>query len=310
MSDIINVSGGPHDVPAIADDNLVAIARAAEARVDAINRIKRAALRVTNANDWTDQQGKPYLWVSGAEKIARLYGISWRLDEPVLTVEEDGHYSYTFKGYFRIGAIEIEVEGSRSSRDAFFSSRKDKDGNKITLPPSEVDKNNVRKAALTNCLGNGVTRLLGIRNLTWEDLEEAGIKREAVGSRVEYQRAEMSEKAQDQRSKLWAMLLEMGQGKPENAKKLLVKATSFTGRDGKEVPGKSDLSKLSEKQIPVTYGKVEKAYKEWKAKQGNAAPKEEPPEGAPSAEDRADIDRAIDDFAKGEENAGGQQTIG
>ena len=41
-------------------------------------------------------------------------------------------------------------------------------------------------AALTNLLGNGITRLLGIRNLTWEDLEKyAGIKKDEV-SKVEY----------------------------------------------------------------------------------------------------------------------------
>jgi hypothetical protein len=252
------------DVPAIADDNLVAIARAAEARVDAINRIKRAALKVTNAHDWTDQQGKPYLWVSGAEKIARLYGISWRLDEPVLTTEEDGHYSYTFKGYFRMGAVEIEVEGSRSSRDAFFSARKDKDGNRITLPPSEVDKNNVRKAALTNCLGNGVTRLLGIRNLTWEDLAGAGITRENVGSKVEYNRAEMSTEAKSQKSEIRQMLLEMAGNDKREAAALLEQFTRFTGRDGNEVPGKKHVDKISEKQMPVTHEKVKKAYDEWK----------------------------------------------
>jgi hypothetical protein len=41
-------------------------------------------------------------------------------------------------------------------------------------------------AAMTNLLGNGITRLLGIRNLTWEDLEKyAGIKKDQVG-KIEY----------------------------------------------------------------------------------------------------------------------------
>ena len=144
------------DVPPLADDHLVALAEAAERRVEAINRIKQAALKATNAHDWVDQQGRPYLQVSGAEKIARLFGISWRIDEPILEREEDGHFAFTYKGYFRMGVVEIEVIGSRSSRDPFFSKARGED-----IPPSAIDRQNVKKAALTNCIGNGITRLLG-----------------------------------------------------------------------------------------------------------------------------------------------------
>lgn len=164
----------------LADDQLLAIAEAAERRVEAVTKIKRLALRVTNARDWTDQGGHPYLQVSGAEKVARLFGISWRIDEPVREEDEDGHFSYTVKGYFTLGTAEIEVIGSRSSRDPFFARAKGKD-----IPPSEIDRNDVKKAAVTNCIGNGVTRLLGIRQLTWEDLAEAGLRQEDMG-RVDY----------------------------------------------------------------------------------------------------------------------------
>lgn len=252
-------------IPAIADDNLLAFAEAAERRVQAINRIKRAALSVTGKNDWTDQGGKPYLQVSGAEKVARLFGMSWRIDTPSCEVDEDGHYSFTFKGYFSMGAAEIEVEGSRSSRDPFFCKRRGE-----TIPPSEVDRNNVRKAALTNCIGSGVTRLLGIRNLTWEDLLEAGINQGNVSS-VEYQGQAMSSEAVDQREELRQMILEMSGNDAAKAREMLAQFTEFVGRDGNTVKGKTDLSKLSEKQIPVTRGKVKKAYDEWKKGAGNGA---------------------------------------
>jgi len=164
----------------LADDQLCAIAAAAERRIEAVTKIKRLALRVTNAGDWTDQGGRPYLQVSGAEKVARLFGISWRIDEPVREEHDDGHFSYTVKGYFSMGPAEIEVIGTRSSKDPFFRGAKD-----TPLPPSEIDRNDVKKAAVTNCLGNGITRLLGIRNLTWEDLAEAGLTRDKT-VRIEY----------------------------------------------------------------------------------------------------------------------------
>lgn len=160
----------------IGDDQLLAVAAAAERRVAAIIRIKVLALKVTNAHDWNDQGGKPYMGVSGAEKVARLFGISWRLDEPVREEHDDGHFDYSFKGYFSMGTAEIEVIGTRSSKDPFFSGSKDRQ-----IPPAEIDRNDVKKGAMTNCIGNGISRLLGIRNLSWEELEEAGIKKGNVG---------------------------------------------------------------------------------------------------------------------------------
>lgn len=160
----------------LGDDQLLAVAAAAERRVEAVNKIKMLALRVTNARDWTDQGGHPYLQVSGAEKVARLFGISWRLDEPTREEHDDGHFSYSFKGYFSMGSAEIEVVGTRSSKDPFFAGSKDN-----PKPPSEIDRNDVKKGAMTNCLGNGISRLLGIRNMTWEEVQAAGVDRAKVG---------------------------------------------------------------------------------------------------------------------------------
>ena len=180
----------------ISDNTLLALAENAEKRVDALNKIKRAALKATNPRDWTDQNGNPYLQVSGSEKVGRVFGISWRIDEPVLEREEGGHFSYTYKGIFALAGAEIDAIGTRSSKDGFFKkydySKKDEDGNSIKteLPPSEIDKGDVKKAAYTNCIGNGVTRILGLRNLTWEDLHEfANINREQVTGKVDYKKS-------------------------------------------------------------------------------------------------------------------------
>ena len=101
----------------IADDFLIQVAEQAERRIDAVIKIKKVALKVTNARDWTDQQGNPYLMSSGSEKVANLFNISWRIDEPTYEEDPDGHYTYTYKGYFSLGSRTAEAEGSRSSRD-------------------------------------------------------------------------------------------------------------------------------------------------------------------------------------------------
>jgi len=176
------------DVPAIGDSTLLALAEQAEKRVMALNKIKKAALLATNARDWTDQNGNPYLQVSGSEKVARVFGIAWKIDEPVFEQEESGHFSYTYKGYFTVAGATIEAIGTRSSKDPFFKRYAGKGDDRHELPPSEIDKGDLKKAAYTNLLGNGITRLLGLRNLTWEDIKEyAGITKDQVG-RVDYKK--------------------------------------------------------------------------------------------------------------------------
>ena len=176
------------NLPAIASNALIDIAEQAERRVEAIIKIKKVALKVTNKFDWTNQQDRPYLQVSGSEKIANLFNISWRIDEPRLEFEDDGHFTYTFKGEFSLGGRTIEVEGSRSSKDPFFKKYDWKDGTKMEKPISAIDKRDVKMAALTNLLGNGISRILGIRNLQWSDLEEfAGIKKDDVQG-IEYKK--------------------------------------------------------------------------------------------------------------------------
>lgn len=175
-------------LPAIVDENIVDIAAHAEERLAALDKIKKVALLLTNRHDWVDEGGKPYLQGSGAEKVARLFGVSWRIFEPN---EEDigqGHYIITYKGEFALGGAIITAIGTRSSKDGFFKKYKYAGDERIELPPSEIDKGDVKKSAYTNLIANGITRLLGIRNLTYEDLEKyAGIKRDQV-STVEYKK--------------------------------------------------------------------------------------------------------------------------
>ena len=172
----------------ITDDTLISLAEQAEKRIDAMNKIKRVAIKLTNKHDWTDQGGKPYLQVSGAEKIARMFGISWRISEPIKETMEGGHFSFTYKGYFSLAGATIEAIGTRSSKDGFFKKYGYENGQKQELPASEIDAGDVKKSAYTNCIGNGITRLLGIRNLTYEDLKEfSGITPDQLG-KVDYKK--------------------------------------------------------------------------------------------------------------------------
>ncbi len=249
------------NVPVLADDSIIGIANNAAKRIEAINKIKSIVFQVTNENDWVDQNGKPYLQASGCHKVANIFGISWRfIGEPKKVIEEDGNYRYDIQLEVYTGTRSIEVVGTRSTKDSFFTTRY-KDKEKVTLPPSEVDAGDILKASITNAQANGISAILGIRNLTWDEIK--GIDKSKTG-KVDYGKAEMSKEAKEQRDKIGSMLLEMAGNDKEEAKKLLLEFTSFTGKDGKEVKGKSSLHDLSEKAIPVTYGKVSDEYNKWK----------------------------------------------
>ena len=157
----------------IEHDALVELAEKSEKRIEAVKKIIRAALRITNHRDWVLIGNEPYLTASGAEKVARLFGISWydmKIEEEEREDEKGKFFMFTCKAKFRLGEIEIEAVGTCSTRNKFFYLAKGR-----VKELHEIDIPSVKKTAMTNCILNGVKRLLGLRNLTLEDLKSAGV---------------------------------------------------------------------------------------------------------------------------------------
>lgn len=176
--------------------DLSTVIQSAEKNTELTKRIKQLALSVTNRHDWVDQQGKPYLQSSGCEKIRPLFNISWEVDDYVRENEENGHFSYSIRGNFMMGGQKISVIGARSTKDPFFKQYeyiKDKNGkkvikldeygNKVEQPKANIDATDIKKAAYSNFIMQGITRILGIRNLTYEEVEKyTGITRNNITS--------------------------------------------------------------------------------------------------------------------------------
>ena len=166
----VNTNELDTEISMLSNDNLIAMAEQAEKRITAINRIMSASLKITNENDWVLIAGVPYLQESGATKVARLFGIGWSISNPTLETETDGHFTYTYKARFTMGNISIEATGSRSSKEDFFTGKENKKA------PQDIDKRDVKLSAYTNCINNGIKRILpGLRNLTAEDMAKAGL---------------------------------------------------------------------------------------------------------------------------------------
>jgi hypothetical protein len=282
----------------VADDKIVEIAQRVEKRMTALRTIIIACIKRTNPSDWVDQNGKPYLMASGAEKLRWPLGISWKFDEPVREDEEGGHYSYTIKGYFTLQDYTIEAIGTRSSRDGFFKKydySKGK-GERVELPPSEIDRNDVKKSAITNCIGNGITRLLGIRNMTWEELKDAGLDVEKT-ARVEYKREPEAAGVTDSRKEIRDKVMAMADNDEKKAGDLLASFTTFVPKGQSErdrVAGKRHVKDLTEKQIGPALNTVRAEHGKW-ANSQDAKKKAEEKAAAPPPEPEA-VEDAVSDF--------------
>jgi hypothetical protein len=145
------------------------------------DKVMSVAINATNFADWIDQSGKPYLQGSGAEKVARRFGIriyDVQIEREDLEDEKGKYYLYTTMGKAALGSKDvIEAIGTCSSRDKFFGTK-----GGVLKEIQDVDLPNIKKKSYTNFTVNAVTRLLGIRNLTWEELTKYGISKDGKTS--------------------------------------------------------------------------------------------------------------------------------
>jgi len=239
--------------------------REAEKRVQFQKKILPIALKVTNHKDWTNQNGNPWLGESGAEKIRNLFGISvTNLSCHKDTLEGQEGYKYTYTANFIFAGCTIPGVGTCTSKDKFFAF-----ANNQWKPPEEVDEGNIQKAAYANMMVNGITRILGLRNLTWQDLESANIPKDKIAS-VDYDKKgfaqeEISQDALKKRKLIGTALMALSDNDAQLAAKQLV---DLTKSDDGKFKGVSKLENLkSTKQINFIFAKVRELFEkkfDWK----------------------------------------------
>jgi len=246
------------------EEDLISIA---QRRAATVPRLIELSLQQTTNRDWVDQSGNPYLVHSGAEKVARLFGVKLSNIKTERFMSEDTkgkYYIYKTTGTAALpGRYDsIEAVGTCSQRDKFWAFRNNEWRDSI-----EIDETNILKASYTNFVVNSITHLLGLRNITWDMLEKAGIKRSGI-QKVEYGKgsqksdATLSKKDMETRQKLWDILISMSAGAEDEAKFLLHRFTAFKDDKGKE-HFHEDIKKLtSSKWINSAYGKAKKAQQE------------------------------------------------
>jgi len=181
QKEIVAVSSVPEGID-LASDDIQLIVERAEKQVAVLDKVLAIAVKRTNKFDWIDQNGKPYLTASGCEKLLTLFGISILAPsyQKITSKDEKGEYYYfVHTAQFRFHNIVVSAIGTRSSRDKFFAWDSKE---RAFSPLYEIDEVNILKSAYTNMIQNGIKSILGIRSLTWEQIEQFGINKAGVAS--------------------------------------------------------------------------------------------------------------------------------
>jgi hypothetical protein len=154
-------------LPSIVEekDYFVEEVEKAEKRLEALAKQRMLILKLTRPYDWVNFGGRAYLSAYGAERLMLLFNISYKIGEPEIKYDQDGHFTVIFRGTFTWGDKTIEEIGIRSSKDPFFSKAKGQN-----IPPHQIRLSDVIKSARSNLISRGVATLLGLRGLNIHDV--------------------------------------------------------------------------------------------------------------------------------------------
>lgn len=246
---------------------------AVDQRIAFYNKIRKRTVKLTLPQDWVDMGGKPYLQGQGMQRLKQPWGLYFKdvrieptLDETRTRLRQGKHVSVEVIGVAgsRVTGEESVFLGGRSSDDGFFSERKG--------GIEALDAEDLRKAAITNWEVRAGTDLLGLRGLTWADLERFGFKR-GEGGTVKYRKSGEAS-GHPERKRLSAEIktgLEIAFG--SKALEALKTLTMWKDDGGKthSVSSWENLDKISDKWLHKILGDVRREVSTWEQMQAEKA---------------------------------------
>lgn len=249
-----------------SDVNLEEALKNAERALQYIDSLRGFVLQRTKPFDWTNQSGNPYLGEAGVTRFGAAFKM-FHEDIDCWIVDAEGNRrnikeKNAFQGTPRIimfdGVVGSQLLGLKAK---FEGGAKLDDG-----LWSQDDYLDYMKKAKANFVGRAYRKLLGLQNMTWEELTPFGITRDNVQT---VNRLTTAKADTEQAKELWGILLEMNDGDPVKAEDYLEKFTTSDKYKGKRKP-----SQLTEKQMawvaPKIKGEYYKKFPDKKPKNGDA----------------------------------------
>lgn len=218
-----------------------------------IDQVRSFVIKRTKPNDWTDQSGKPYFGEAGCNRFMAPFQMnerdveSWTIDDQGIkrgfgekNVFEGNILFIMFRGIIgsKLLGIEASFEGGSKLDDGF---------------KSKDDILFYSMKAKANWRGRGFRKILGMENLTWEDLAAGGVKRDQVAKIDRQTTAKADSKTA---AEVWEMLLELNEGDPNKAEDYLFKMTDQPPK----FPGKRRPAHCSEKALAWIGAKIRSEY--------------------------------------------------
>jgi hypothetical protein len=238
-----------NEVAVVENDNAIAtsIMREAGARAEMMSTMTKSLVKACHQRNILDMGGNPFIDDDGCQKIARVAGISFSTPMVESRYEdgEDGQQEYVVEvsGEASILGQSLFDIGACTSADGFISKRSN-----ISHQQMKIE---VKKKAYANWRGRCVRALLGLKELTWTELESAGFSKDGA-SKVEYKKGKSSGKSEDgddTRKKLGDMILNAVDGNKTAAGDVL-----FFLTNSDKYKGKNSVSDLTDKQAGFIYG--------------------------------------------------------
>jgi hypothetical protein len=160
-----------------------------------LDELRRRAIQATASHDWhwhgKGDKAKLVLLRGGWEKMAAIFGVTLAIRhcEPKDYLDAGGNrvrYVYTagvtarFHSPLVATEVCVDEEGASASDDAFVATRYEwndqtNSSEAKTLDADDVNEGNVMKKAITNAYGRAVTTLLGLGDVTEDELTQASV---------------------------------------------------------------------------------------------------------------------------------------
>jgi hypothetical protein len=170
-TDVIGLTGLPAKAEEILPD-VDQFIQLVERRSELVKAAIPIALASTTKNDWCTIEGRPYPKDEAIEKIRLRFGISAmnpRYHKDVSEDEKGTRYIWSCEMDFTLpGSTEVlTCIGTASNRKPFYAKRGSE-----WKKQYEIHEENIKKHAWTNCMHNGITRIIGIRGISKEELQK------------------------------------------------------------------------------------------------------------------------------------------
>lgn len=248
-----------------------------------VAQVRERAIQATAPHDWDAFGNKMSPSRPAIEKMAATFAVSLtvldikRLD----TLNDSGQlekYIYqasvvaAFESPVTGSAVSVNDIGTMASNDPFFCTR---NGGKI--PAHQVDEENILKAAISNGFGRAVSTLLGLGEVTADELKALGVPVTANATQGAYQNGDDAARRESQRVEISQIVNQVALARlkaqypdavpeafesirREAGVKILVELTEYESPNGTIYPGKQSTKDIADKGVYPVLNKAKALY--------------------------------------------------